>query len=179
MDILRLRNFWATAAGHFCSNYPFYFMIVWLPLYLVHERHFTMKQMAGEATLYYLAFATLRRSRAGQPDAAIRAGRDVSTVRKTGMAVGHALVGIGVLAVSSANPRPCLGLDRDGREAVDASGPILHLRADAGRPVGWPASGSALQNSFANLAGVVVGPLTGWIVDRSGHFELGVFRSAP
>ena len=27
-----------------------------------------------------------------------------------------------------------------------------------------------LQNALGNLAGVVVGPLTGWIVDRSGHF---------
>ena len=59
MDILRRRNFWATSAGHFCSNYPFYFIIVWLPLYLVHERHLTMKQMAGKATLYYLAFAAI------------------------------------------------------------------------------------------------------------------------
>ena len=29
---------------------------------------------------------------------------------------------------------------------------------------------TGLQNCFGNLAGVVVGPLTGWIVDRTGHF---------
>lgn len=170
MNILRLRNFWATAAGHFCSNYPFYFMIVWLPLYLVHERHFTMKQMAAEATLYYLAFAAVAPLTGWAADAAIRAGRDISAVRKIGMAVGHALVGIGVLAVSSANPRFCLvGLIVMGAGS-GCIGPNIYIFAQtlAGPSVAGKWIG--LQNSFANLAGVVVGPLTGWIVDRSGHF---------
>jgi MFS family permease len=29
---------------------------------------------------------------------------------------------------------------------------------------------TGLQNCLGNLAGVIVGPLTGWIVDRTGHF---------
>src|SRR5215472_12348955 len=62
LDILRERNFWAASLGHFCSNYPFYFMIVWLPLYLVHERHLTMQQMAREAAFFYIVFAASRRS---------------------------------------------------------------------------------------------------------------------
>jgi len=31
-DILRQRPFWATAAGCFCTAYPLYFTITWLPL---------------------------------------------------------------------------------------------------------------------------------------------------
>ncbi|MFP5267778.1 MAG: MFS transporter, partial [Acidobacteriota bacterium] len=31
---------------------------------------------------------------------------------------------------------------------------------------------TGLQTCVGNLAGVVVGPLTGWIVDRTGHFAL-------
>jgi MFS family permease len=170
MDILRQRNFWAASAGHFCSNYPFYFMIVWLPLYLVHERHFTMKQMAGEATLYYLAFAIVAPITGWAADAAIRAGRDVSTVRKTGMAVGHALVGIGVLAASSANPRLCLsGLIVMGMGS-GCIGPNIYIFAQTLAGPSVTGKWIGLQNALGNLAGVVVGPLTGWIVDRSGHF---------
>ena len=170
IDILRQRNFWAASAGHFCSNYPFYFMIVWLPLYLVHERHFTMKQMAGEATLYYLAFAIVAPITGWAADAAIRAGRDVSTVRKTGMAVGHALVGVGVLAASSANPRLCIvGLIVMGLGS-GCIGPNVYLFAQTLAGPSVTGKWIGLQNALGNFAGVVVGPLTGWIVDRSGHF---------
>jgi len=32
--------------GHFTGNYTFYFVISWLPLYLVHERGFTVAEMS-------------------------------------------------------------------------------------------------------------------------------------
>jgi MFS family permease len=145
-------------------------MIVWLPLYLVHERHFTMKQMAGEATLYYLAFAIVAPITGWAADGAIRAGRDVSTVRKTGMAVGHALVGVGVLAAGSANPRLCIvGLIVMGLGS-GCIGPNVYLFAQTLAGPSVTGKWIGLQNALGNFAGVVVGPLTGWIVDRSGHF---------
>src|SRR5687768_2372239 len=36
--ILRQRALWGGMMGTFCSNYAFYFVFSWLPLYLVHER---------------------------------------------------------------------------------------------------------------------------------------------
>ena len=172
-DMLRQRNFWAASAGHFCSNYPLYFLIVWLPLYLVHERHLSMQQMSIKATFYYLAFAAMAPLSGWIADRFIRAGYDVSTVRKTGMGVGHALVAIGVLAASSADPHVWLsGLIVMGMGS-GCVGPNIFVFAQtlsgssvAGKWVG-------MQNALANLAGVVVGPLTGWIVDRTGHFALG------
>ena len=53
IDILRQRSFWATAAGGFCLAYPLYFMITWLPFYLVHEQHLSMRDMVNKAALYY------------------------------------------------------------------------------------------------------------------------------
>ena len=108
LDILRQRNFWAAALGQFCSNYPFYFMIVWLPLYLVHERHQSMQQMSVEAACYYLAFAIMAPITGWIADACISSGWDVSQVRKTGMAVGHSLIAAGVLMCSAANDRLAL-----------------------------------------------------------------------
>src|SRR6266699_5533223 len=37
-DIVGQRSFWGTTIGHFCCNYLFYFMITWLPSYLVFGR---------------------------------------------------------------------------------------------------------------------------------------------
>ena len=170
MDIFRQNNFWAASFGHFCSNYPFYFMIVWLPMYLVRERHFTMQQMAREAALYYVAFAIMSPVSGWVADTFIRAGRDTTMVRKTSMAVGHSLLAVGVLACSAADPHLLLaGLVVMGFGS-GFIGPNIYVFAQtlAGPSVAGKWTG--LQNCFGNFAGVVVGPLTGWIVDRTGHF---------
>jgi MFS family permease len=170
LDIFRKRNFWAASLGQFCSNYPFYFMIVWLPLYLVHERHMSMQHMSVEASCFYLAYAVMAPITGWAADACIRSGWDVSQVRKTGMAVGHSLIAAGVLMCSAANNRLSFaGLLVMGLGSGFV-GPNIYVFAQtlAGPRVAGKWTG--FQNSFANLAGVVVGPLTGWIVDRSGHF---------
>ena len=40
-DIFRQRSFWGASVGHFCIAYPWYFILLWLPLYLVRERNQT------------------------------------------------------------------------------------------------------------------------------------------
>jgi MFS family permease len=44
---------WAMSIGHCAGNYCFYFLLAWLPLFLVQERGFTITQMTGLATLGY------------------------------------------------------------------------------------------------------------------------------
>lgn len=173
LEIARQRNFWAASLSHACSNYPLYFLIVWLPLYLVRERHLSMQQMAFVGSLYYLAFALMAPIGGAVADALIRAGRDVSLVRKTSMVVGHSFLVVGILAASSADPH----LLRAGLIVMGMGsgmvGPNIYVLAQtfAGSAVAGKWTG--LQNSLSNLAGVVVGPLTGWIVDRTGHFSAG------
>ena len=170
VDILRQRNFWAASIGHFCSNYPLYFLIVWLPLYLVRERHLTMQQMAVKGSLSYIAYAAIAPIAGWVADKFVRGGHDVTTVRKTAMAVGHTLCAIGVFMASAAGERTWIaGLVVMGIGS-GLVGPNIYIFAQtlsgpsvAGRWIG-------LQNSLSNFAGILVGPLTGWIVDRTGHF---------
>ena len=170
LEIVRQRNFWAASAGHFCSNYPFYFMIVWLPLYLVRERHLTMQQMAVKACFYYVAYAVMAPITGAIADACIRRGRDISVVRKAGMLAGHAIVALGVVMAGSADPHiwqaglVVMGL---GSGCV---GPNIYVFTQTLAGPSAVGKWIGLQNSLSNLAGVVVGPLTGWIVDRTGHF---------
>ena len=60
-----------------------------------------------EAALYYVAFAIMSPVSGWVADTFIRAGRDVTTVRKTSMAIGHSLVAAGVLMCSAADPHSC------------------------------------------------------------------------
>jgi len=61
VQILRKRGLWGAALGHFSSNYNYYFILAWLPLYLVKVRGFSMQSMANVAGFAYLinAFAGL------------------------------------------------------------------------------------------------------------------------
>ena len=170
LRVLGERNFWGAAAGHFCCNYPFYFLIVWLPLYLVRERHFTMQEMAKEASLFYIVFAMVSPMVGWTADVFVRKGIDTSIVRKACMGVGHALVAAGVLACGAVDARISFaGLMVMG-VGSGFVGPNIYVFAQTLAGPTTAGKWTGLQTCVGNFAGVVVGPLTGWIVDRTGHF---------
>lgn len=172
LRVLRERNFWAAAVGQFGSNYPFYFLIVWLPLYLVRERGLTMQQMAKETALLFVAYAVVSLIVGSSADALIRRGLGVTLVRKASMAIGHTVAACGVLACNSANARvSCAGLMLAG-VGMAFVGPNVYVFAQTLAGPSMAGKWTGLQTCVGNLAGVVVGPLTGWIVDRTGHFAL-------
>ena len=53
--ILKQRALWGGMIGTFCSNYAFYFVFSWLPLYLVNERGLSLAQMAPMTAAFYVA----------------------------------------------------------------------------------------------------------------------------
>jgi MFS family permease len=55
--ILRERSLWGASLGHFCGNYGWYFLLTWIPYYLVHERHWSIKEMATIGGIAYLLAA--------------------------------------------------------------------------------------------------------------------------
>ena len=55
--ILRRREFWGAASGTSAVNYMFYFVITWLPSFLVKAGGFTVSQMAGIGAAIYGIYA--------------------------------------------------------------------------------------------------------------------------
>jgi MFS transporter, ACS family, D-galactonate transporter len=169
-EILRQRAFWGTALGHFCSNYPFYLMIVWLPFFLVSERHLSMPEMAREGALFYLMYAIASPILAWIADSWIRAGASPNFVRKLWMGIGHVLIAAGLLGCAAASARMSFVCLMVMGCACGFTGPTIYVFAQtmAGSAVAGRWTG--LQNAIGNLAGVVVAPLTGLVVDRTGQF---------
>ena len=170
-NILRQRSFWATAAGGFFLAYPLYFMVTWLPFYLVNEQRLSMRGMVNVAALYYTVDAAAALATGWITDFWIRQGLSASNIRKSAMAVGWTVAAIGFLGCSSAGPDSYLawlmvagvgcGIGNSGIWAISQT---LAGPQAVGRWVG-------LQNGFANFAGVVGPALTGFIVDWTGHFR--------
>ncbi|HWO34020.1 MAG TPA: MFS transporter, partial [Candidatus Acidoferrum sp.] len=93
-DILRQRSFWGVCAGHFSVNYLAYFMLTWLPFYLVRERHVSMQSMAKIASAYYAIEGVSAITTGWFSDFFIRRSYTPTLVRKSAMAVGHTVAGI-------------------------------------------------------------------------------------
>ena len=80
-------------------------MIVWLPYFLVSERHLSMQEMAREGALFYLMYAIASPILGWMADAWIRAGASPNFVRKLWMGIGHMTIAAGLLGCAAASAR--------------------------------------------------------------------------
>jgi MFS family permease len=177
LDILRLPKAWASFGGHFCGNYFWYFLLTWLPFYLVRERHFSMEKMASLGAMAYLVSAASTTITGWLADRAIRAGAAPGRVRRACASSGlaFATVIVGVTLVSSPALSMALLFAACAAYGVFTSSHWAITQTLAGRAVAGKWSG--YQNGFANLAGVIAPAFTGFIVGATGHF-LGAFAAA-
>ncbi len=177
--ILRQRALWGTGLGHFSSNYTFYFMLSWLPLYLVRERGFSNLEMARLAGSAYLVNAVFAMAGGWAIDRYIARSGSANFGYKLVMGATH-LGAIVCMLCMAVGPRPVAlasifvyqalcGVQSPGVFAIPQ---ILAGPAATARWVG-------IQNTLGNLAGILAPALTGFIVEWTGHFTLAfVFAAA-
>jgi len=169
--ILRRRAVWGSAAAHFCNNYGLYFVITWLPLYLVAERGMSIVWMATvTATIYGIqAFCSV--AGGWLSDRLVSSGRQEGDVRKTAQVLANIIKASAIVASAMASSEAAMilwlaiaasmmGVTNSQNFAVAQlfAGP----RA-AGRWVG-------IQNFGGNCAGILGPVITGLIVDASESY---------
>jgi MFS family permease len=168
--VLKNPALWGTGLGLFSTNYTFYFMLTWLPSYLVRERGFSMLEMSQIAGASYVVNALSALAGGWAIDRYIARGGSSSVAYKTVMAVGQIgsvacmlcmAVGSKPLALSAMFLFQVLG--GASSPCVFAMSQILAGPRAAGRWVG-------IQNTCGSLAGVVAPALTGFIIDRTHAF---------
>jgi MFS family permease len=170
--ILRQRALWGASLGHFASNYSFYFILSWLPFYLVKSRGFSMGTMALIASWAYLLNALSALLMGWAADRWIRAGRSPDTIYKGLMALSHVS---GIVCMAGMVLLPAAG--------SVASLFILQIIAGFSYPgvfaipqiiAGPKAAGSwvGVQNAVGNMAGLLAPAITGILVDQTGQFGL-------
>ncbi|HEX3105755.1 MAG TPA: MFS transporter [Terriglobales bacterium] len=169
-DILSQRSFWGTSAGHFATNYLFYFLLTWLPSYLVLERHLSIKRMALVAGLCYGVDALSAISTGWLQDFAILRGYTPTLVRKSAMVIGFSMAAIGLLGCALASANSFIPWLLAAGFGCGMTGPGLYTfpqtlagSAAVGKWYGW-------QNGFANFAGVTGPALTGFVLQHTGKF---------
>jgi cyanate permease len=170
--LFKTRALWGTALGLFCANYVFFFMMTWLPVYLVRERGFSMAQMASLISASYVVMGACALLGGAGVDRFIKAGGSPNTGYKATLALVHLGAVLCMLAMAF-GPAPLAlvsifvyqALNGASAAALYAVPEILGGAQATGRWVG-------IQNSVGSLAGVAAPWVTGVIIEATGHFTV-------
>lgn len=170
--LLRLGPAWGSFLGHFCGDYFLYFLLTWLPIYLVRERGLSITAMSRLAFAVFAATAVTTLTAGWLSDHLIARGVSPTRVRKSivvsGLSVATALAG---LALAHNLPMSiallfvaCIGY---GSYASNhwAISQTLAGPAMAGR---W----TGIQNGIGNLSGIAAPWLAGAIVEKTGSSRM-------
>jgi sugar phosphate permease len=169
-QILRRRDAWGTFIGNFCYQYAYYFLLTWLPTYLVRERRVSIASMSILASLPFWIAAVSAIICGSLADHLIRRGASPSRVRKGFVAGGLVLSTVMVPAAITPNLSTsiallCLSYAAFGMAASNhwAISQTLAGTAAAGT---W----TGIKNTIGNLAGIIAPVSTGWLVQATGGF---------
>lgn len=169
-EILRQRGLWGAAIGHFAGNYTFYFILGWLPTYLVEARGFSISESAWTSMAAYTINAFAALAAGWGIDRWVRSGRSRTVAYKTPMGVSHlisiaCMVGMALLPI-----RGCIaclfvfelfmGFSSPGYFGIPQ---IIAGPTAAARWVG-------IQNAFGNLPGVIALFAAGLLTDATGDY---------
>lgn len=171
--ILRRRCAWGTFIGHFAGNYFYYFLLAWLPRYLVQEEHVSVGLMSQVTSGLFLLIGCSTLIAGWLSDRLIAHGKSPTTVRRAvaagGLAVastlmasvfvmGHQAASIALLAFA------CIGYGAFSSNhwaiTQTLAGPAM-----AGR---W----SSLQNGVANFSGIAAPWVGGLVLQAQGSSRL-------
>jgi MFS family permease len=177
--LLRTRALWTMSVGHFLSNYGFYILLAWLPLYLVKSRGYSIEIMTLLTTATYVSQAASALLWGWLSDRWVASGASEATVRKTILALGQVGAGAAILGILSSagdlSLAVSLVLFGSGVAAISSN-----VFAVAQIFAGPRASGSWLgvQNCIGNFSGIVGPIVTGMLIDRTGTYDAAFMLAA-
>ena len=169
-NLVRRWPLWSMSIAHAASNYVFYFILSWLPLYLTKSRGLAITEMTLLATLGYAAQAVAALSFGAVSDWWTRGGRPEASVRRTMMIAGQLLAGAAVLGLAYAQTRAEIAILLV--LAGIATGALsLNIYAVAQMFAGPRAAGTwvGFQNALGNTSGIFGPIITGILVQSAGY----------
>jgi MFS family permease len=170
---------WSMSIVHCAGNYCFYFLLAWLPLYLVQSRGFTITQMTFLATIGYAVQAVCALTYGHFSDWWTRSGRSEAACRRWMMVASQLAAAVAILGLAYAERALPIALLLCLAGAASAS-LSLNLYAVAQIFAGPRAAGTwvGVQNALGNLSGIFGPIITGVIVDRAGYGSAFVLTAA-
>ena len=170
---------WSMSIVHCLGNYCFYFLLAWLPLFLVQSRGFSITEMTLLATLGYATQGACAFAYGHFSDWWTRSGRSEEMCRRWMMVASQALAAAAILALAFVHSALSIAILLCLAGAASAS-LSLNLYAVAQMFAGPRAAGTwiGVQNAFGNLSGIFGPIVTGIVVQRAGYESAFVLTAA-
>jgi MFS family permease len=170
LDIFRERSAWGTCLGQICVNYVLYFLVAWLPFYLVRARSLSMHQMARVGGFVFFLAAVSAIVGGKLSDRWIAAGASATRVRKTSLGLGLMSLGASLAAAAVMSDSILfwvlaptgIGLGVTGAQCWAVTQTLAGPRV-SGR---W----TGVQNFLGNFGGAFAPAITGYLLNRTGRF---------
>ena len=177
--ITRHFSLWAMGIGHITNNYGFYFLLAWLPLFLVQQRGFSIEEMSYLATLSYVAQGAAALMVGWTSDLWSAGGRSEKSVRRGLLIVGQMLVASAIVGLFLGEGTTSLMFWLIVAGIGNGIGSV-NLYAVAQIFAGAKASGTwvGVQNALGNASGIVQPIVTGLIIDFTGSYAGGFWLAA-
>jgi MFS family permease len=177
--LLGHRALWATSLCHFTSNYGFYFLLAWLPLYLVQARGFSLAGTSTVAATIFLVQGVTAPVWGWLSDHWVAQGRSEGEVRKALLVAGQGGLALSIVMMGvTANIAVMIGwLMLAGIFAaaiaanVFAVGQIFAGPRAAGSWIG-------IQNALGNISGIIGPVLAGLLIDWTGNYMGAILLAA-
>ena len=170
-QIIAKRALWTATLGNFCSNYAFYFVFTWLPMYLVEARSYSLASMVSVTTAFYVLDGLGLLATGWALDAWVRRGASADRAYRTALAVSAAGVGACLILCARAGPAAAVALllvagVLDGLNSPSVCSVVQRFAGPraTGRWMG-------VENAIANVAGILAPIVTGYIVQATGRYE--------
>jgi ACS family sodium-dependent inorganic phosphate cotransporter len=171
LAIAREPAVWAIVVAHFCSNFGFNILLLWLPTYLHHTFGVPLERVGEYSIIPWIATFFVITFSGWLADALIARGSSVGVVRKSMQTVAFAIGAISLLAVPAAHsPSAAVALLTVAASCNgigSAAFGVNHL--DIAPTYGGVLMG--ISNTFATLPGIIGVALTGLIVQTTHSFS--------
>jgi len=167
--LLTNRNLIGVCIGFFCFDYYWYFLVNWLPDYLVTSRGLTIVKAGIFAALPYFVFGVSEPIGGWIADRMIHLGYDESRVRK-GIVTFAFLMGLFLVpAARVTTPGTAVALIIAGCFVGLATGNLLVILQSCAPPqeIGlW----TGVYNTVGNIAGILSPIITGFLIAKTGSY---------
>jgi|tagenome__1003787_1003787.scaffolds.fasta_scaffold20988991_7 MFS family permease len=171
LEILQQRSAWGTFVGLFCFNYLWYFLITWLPYYLVKHRNFSLQTMSYTLGTAFFMLAISVLTAGWIADRSITAGKSPTRVLKALCGGGLGIAGLSfVLVFLVANQTVAMLILIFSCMALGLCSPNLWTMTQILAGPGTAGKWTGLENFCGNLAGISAPIVAGYVVDRTGSF---------
>ncbi len=172
LQILFTRAALSLSLTQVCWGFGLYFLVTWLPLWLVEVRHYHLADMAWIGALAFAAQAVAALIGGQVNDMLRKRGMAPGPVRRGGAMLGTLMTAAGLagipLSASQGALIAALLIAGFGIGIMHVSVNMIAQMFAGPTAVGkW----TGIQNGFGNIAGIVNPIITGLIIDATGSYD--------